>query len=142
MWRWFGEREKLSRLRTLSGKTHFRSISLCYNYLFFVLRRLHMKNMVNIAMSWDWSALPASILLRGKVYFGLRQFGLFYLSLSLYARLHINTTPGCSSPAFFSELFVELLEILILIRWFLMATSGTKPIIVSAGHVYILLHQR
>ena len=29
-----------------------------------------------------------------------------------------------------------------LIRWFLTATSGTKPIIVSAGHVYILLHQR
>ena len=29
----------------------------------------------------------------------------------------------------------------ILIRWFLTATSGTKPI-VSAGHVYILLHQR
>ena len=28
------------------------------------------------------------------------------------------------------------------IRWFSMATSGTKPIIVSAGHVYILLHQR
>ena len=29
-----------------------------------------------------------------------------------------------------------------LIRWFLTATSGTKPIIVSAGHVYILPHQR
>ena len=29
-----------------------------------------------------------------------------------------------------------------LIRWFLAATSGTKPIIVSAGQVYILLHQR
>ena len=29
-----------------------------------------------------------------------------------------------------------------LIKWFLMATSGTKPIIVPAGHVYILLHQR
>ena len=29
-----------------------------------------------------------------------------------------------------------------LIRWFLTATSGTKPIIVSAGQVYILLHQR
>ena len=29
-----------------------------------------------------------------------------------------------------------------LIRWVLKATSGTKPIIVSAGHVYILLHQR
>ena len=29
-----------------------------------------------------------------------------------------------------------------LIRWFLTATSGTKPIIVSAGHVYIILHQR
>ena len=28
------------------------------------------------------------------------------------------------------------------IRWFLTATSGIKPIIVSAGHVYILLHQR
>ena len=27
-------------------------------------------------------------------------------------------------------------------RLFLTATSGTKPIIVSAGHVYILLHQR
>ena len=31
---------------------------------------------------------------------------------------------------------------IVLIRWFLTATSGTKPIIVSAGHVYILLHQR
>ena len=29
-----------------------------------------------------------------------------------------------------------------LIRWFLTATSGTKLIIVSAGHVCILLHQR
>ena len=29
-----------------------------------------------------------------------------------------------------------------LIRWFFTATSGTKPIIVSAGHVYILLHQK
>ena len=29
-----------------------------------------------------------------------------------------------------------------LIRWFSTATTGTKPIIVSAGHVYILLHQR
>ena len=29
-----------------------------------------------------------------------------------------------------------------LISWFLTATSGTKPIIVSAGHVYTLLHQR
>ena len=29
-----------------------------------------------------------------------------------------------------------------LIRFFLTATSGTKPIIASAGHVYILLHQR
>ena len=29
-----------------------------------------------------------------------------------------------------------------LIRWFLTATSGTKPIIMSAGHVYIILHQR
>ena len=29
-----------------------------------------------------------------------------------------------------------------LISWFLTATSGTKPIIVSAGYVYILLHQR
>ena len=29
-----------------------------------------------------------------------------------------------------------------LIKWFLTATSGTKPIILSAGHVYILLHQR
>ena len=28
------------------------------------------------------------------------------------------------------------------IRWFLTATSGTKSIIVYAGHVYILLHQR
>ena len=28
-----------------------------------------------------------------------------------------------------------------LIKWFLTAASGTKPIIVSAGHVYILLHQ-
>ena len=29
-----------------------------------------------------------------------------------------------------------------LIRWFSTATSGTKPIKVSAMHVYILLHQR
>ena len=29
-----------------------------------------------------------------------------------------------------------------LTRWYLTATSGTKPTIVSAGHVYILLHQR
>ena len=29
-----------------------------------------------------------------------------------------------------------------LIRWFLTATPGTRPVIVSAGHVYILLHQR
>ena len=37
----------------------------------------------------------------------------------------------------------ELCKILpFLIRWFLTATSGTKSIIVSAGHVYILLHQR
>ena len=28
------------------------------------------------------------------------------------------------------------------IRWFLTATSGTKSIIVSAGHVYIRMHQR
>ena len=28
-----------------------------------------------------------------------------------------------------------------LIRWFLKVISGTKPITVSAGHVYILLHQ-
>ena len=28
-----------------------------------------------------------------------------------------------------------------LIGWFLTATSGTKPIIVFTGHVYILLHQ-
>ena len=28
----------------------------------------------------------------------------------------------------------------ILIRWFLTATSGIKPLIVSAEHVYILLH--
>ena len=33
-------------------------------------------------------------------------------------------------------------KIFFLIRWFLTATSGTKPRIVSAGHVYILLHQR
>ena len=33
-------------------------------------------------------------------------------------------------------------NIFFLIRWFLTATSGTKPIVVSAGHVYILLHQR
>ena len=37
---------------------------------------------------------------------------------------------------------LEALWFLILIKWFLTATSGTKPIIVSAGHVYILLHQR
>ena len=29
-----------------------------------------------------------------------------------------------------------------LIGWFLTDTTGTKPIIVTAGHVYILLHQR
>ena len=29
-----------------------------------------------------------------------------------------------------------------MIRWFLTATSGTKSIIESAGHVYILFHQR
>ena len=29
-----------------------------------------------------------------------------------------------------------------LIRWVLTATSGAKTIIVSAGHVYNLLHQR
>ena len=39
-----------------------------------------------------------------------------------------------SSRSHFSFIF--------LIRWVLTATSGTKPIIVSAGHVYILLHQR
>ena len=33
-------------------------------------------------------------------------------------------------------------NLIFLIRWFLTATSGTKCIIVSAGHVYILLHQR
>ena len=34
------------------------------------------------------------------------------------------------------------LTLFFLIKWLLTATSGTKPIIVSAGHVYILLHQR
>ena len=33
-------------------------------------------------------------------------------------------------------------KIFFLIRWFLTATSGTKPIKVFAGNVYILLHQR
>ena len=32
--------------------------------------------------------------------------------------------------------------IFFLIRWFLTATSGSKPIIVYAWHVYILLHQK
>ena len=36
----------------------------------------------------------------------------------------------------------KLVILIYLIRWFFTATSGTKPIIVSAGHVYILLHQR
>ena len=35
----------------------------------------------------------------------------------------------------------ETIEKNILIRWFVTATSGTKPIIVSTGHVYIFLHQ-
>ena len=35
-----------------------------------------------------------------------------------------------------------LIQLANLIRLFLTATSGTMPIIVSAGHVYILLHQR
>ena len=34
------------------------------------------------------------------------------------------------------------LNFIFLIRLFLTSTSGTKPIIVSAGHVCILLHQR
>ena len=33
-------------------------------------------------------------------------------------------------------------NLIFLIRWFLTATSGTKPIIVCDVHVYILLHQR
>ena len=49
--------------------------------------------------------------------------------------LNFLTKPPAHSP------FIEK-TIIFLIRWFLTATSGTKPIIVSAGHVYILLHQR
>ena len=43
----------------LSGKNHFRSISLCYNLFIFMLRRLYMKIVVNLAVNLDWSAQPA-----------------------------------------------------------------------------------
>ena len=49
---------------------------------------------------------------------------------------------GRNSPKQWMYYLTTQHALLILIRWFLTATSGTKPIIVSAGHVYILLHQR
>ena len=41
-----------------------------------------------------------------------------------------------------NDILTDRYDLIFLIRWFLTATSGTKPIIVSAWHVYILLHQR
>ena len=32
-------------------------------------------------------------------------------------------------------------ELILLIRWFLTATLGTKPIIATPGHVYVLWHE-
>ena len=78
--------------------------------------------------SYRWLVHSAgSILLGGKVYFGLRPFSLLYLSLSLVARLHTNTTADCSSPVSFLSSSCSCWKIL----------SGWTP---SLGQTSKLLH--
>ena len=56
--------------------------------------------------------------------------------LALPLSLFLSTTVFPFSP------FILWVDNFFLIRWFLTATSRTKPIIVAAWHIYILLHQR
>ena len=87
------------QLMCLSGKTNFRSVSLCSNLLGFMLLRLCMKF---LAMS-SWALiclrcrLSASV--GGGVYFGL-PICLFCWSVPLVVGLHADTTPDCGSPVF------------------------------------------
>ena len=89
----------------MSGKINFRSISLCYSFIFSMLLRLYM----NLFAVFSWTLIGPFCLLytsAGKVYFGIHPFSFRYVSLSFNVRLHTNTTPDCSSPVFFSEFFV------------------------------------
>ena len=95
-------RRLLSGIHNLSqGRLIFGAFLYAIIYLFFMLQRLYMKNCCQ-SRSRHWLVRSAgSILLGGKVYFGPRPFSLLCWSLSLDARLHINTAPDYNSSVFF-----------------------------------------